>query len=129
MNTVPSDEVRVYPRETQRIPSPRTYETRKRSSGTVYNDSVGGIATTQPIRDGGEAVAVAVKGRNAKSRRRGHIDRMSETLLFFEEELKEAQEESDEDEEFLGQVDAMKRVLDKLSQKMENLKLLATPKE
>ena len=82
---------------------------------------------TQPVRDGGESVAGG--RRNAKSRRRGHIDRMAETLFYFSEELKEAQDESDEDEEFLSQVDSMKRVLDKLSQKMDNLKRLVPAEE
>lgn len=81
------------------------------------------------MRGGGGDAAAEEKRHPTLSDRRGHIERMAETLFFFSEELKEAQEKKDEDEEFLGQVDSMKRVLDKLSQKMENLKLLMPPAE
>ncbi|KAK7978350.1 hypothetical protein PG996_004394 [Apiospora saccharicola] len=109
----------------QQEPSPRAYEPRERSAVTMYSgaDSM----ATPSTRERGEVTTAGV--RSAKSARRGHIERMAETLFFFSEELKEAQDEQDEDEEFLSQVDSMKRVLDKLSQKMENLKLLAPAEE
>ncbi|KAK8134743.1 hypothetical protein PG984_006755 [Apiospora sp. TS-2023a] len=125
INAVPGwSQTYRHPRS-QPEPSPRAYEPHERSAVTMYS-GVGGMATPS-IREGGEAVTAGA--RSAKSARRGHIERMAETLFFFSEELKEAQDEQDEDEEFLSQVDSMKRVLDKLSQKMDNLKLLAPAEE
>ncbi|KAK6844649.1 hypothetical protein PG995_014759 [Apiospora arundinis] len=82
----------------------------------------GGGVETQFLRGGGGG-----GGRGSstkKSARQGHIERMEETLCDFGEELKEAQEESDESEEYETEIDSMKRLYDKLVQKLEKLKLL-----
>ncbi|KAK7980154.1 hypothetical protein PG989_012611 [Apiospora arundinis] len=87
-------------------------------SGGGGGGGVGGVET-QSLRGGG--------GRGSstkKSARQGHIERMEETLTDFGEELAEALQESNESEEYETEIDSMKRLYDKLAQKLERLKLL-----
>ncbi|KAK8086283.1 hypothetical protein PG994_001257 [Apiospora phragmitis] len=67
--------------------------------------------------------------RRTKSARQGHLERMAETLADFGDELIEAQQEPDEDEEFENQIDSMRRLYDRMVQKMDSLKLLPPPEE
>ncbi|KAK8025194.1 hypothetical protein PG990_003017 [Apiospora arundinis] len=91
------------------------------SNGSGSGSSGGGVGgvENQSLRGGG--------GRGSstkKSARQGHIERMEETLTDFGEELAEALQESNESEEYETEVDSMKRLYDKLAQKLERLKLL-----
>ncbi|KAK8107086.1 uncharacterized protein PG998_009099 [Apiospora kogelbergensis] len=63
-------------------------------------------------------------GGHSKSTRQGHIERMEDKLLDFGLELKEAQWETHESEEYENEVDSMRRLYSRLVEKLKKLELL-----
>ncbi|KAK8093851.1 hypothetical protein PG997_000536 [Apiospora hydei] len=98
--------------------------------GHFYGGSDRG-AGTHPLRGGGARGRgrAASEDGDTHTARRGHLQRMAETLADFGEEVFEAQQAPHESEEWESEIDSLRRLYDKMLQKLERLELLPPAEE